>query len=48
MRRLSLCVGGAEYLLDDGEIREIVLKGERRVSASSVPSTFLTIDNRTT
>ena len=29
----DLAIGGAEYLLDDGEIRGIVQKGERRVIA---------------
>ena len=29
----DLAIGGAEYLLDDGEVRRIVLKGERRLIA---------------
>ena len=29
----DLAIGGAEYLLDDGEVRRIVLRGERRLIA---------------
>lgn len=29
----DLAIGGAEYLLDDGEVRQIILKGERRLIA---------------
>ena len=29
----DLAISGAEYLLDDGEVRQIVLKGERRLIA---------------
>lgn len=29
----DLAIGGAEYLLDDGEVRKIILKGERRLIA---------------
>jgi len=29
----DLAIGGAEYLLDDGEVKRIILKGERRLIA---------------
>ncbi len=41
----DLAIGGAEYLLDDGEIRGIVVKGERRVIASRVSAIVVPVGN---
>lgn len=41
----DLAIGGAEYLLDDGEIRGIVQKGERRIIASRVSAIIVPAGN---
>lgn len=41
----DLAIGGAEYLLDDGEVRGIVRKGERRTIASRASAIIVPADN---
>jgi len=41
----DLAIGGAEYLLDDGEVRGIVRKGERRTIASRASAIIVSADN---
>ncbi len=41
----DLAIGGAEYLLDDGEVRGIVRKGERRTIASRTSAIIVPAGN---
>ena len=41
----DLAIGGAEYLLDDGEVRGIVRKGERRTIASRASAIIVPAGN---
>ena len=41
----DLAIGGAEYLLDDGEVRGIIRKGERRVIACRVSALIVRAGN---
>ncbi len=41
----DLAIGGAEYLLDDGEVKGIVLKGERRLIAYRESAIVVPKDN---
>jgi len=41
----DLAIGGAEYLLDDGEVKGIVQKGERRFIASRESAIITPVDN---
>lgn len=41
----DLAISGAEYLLDDGQVRGIVQKGERRTIASRVSAIIVPADN---
>ncbi len=41
----DLAIGGAEYLLDDGEVRGIVRKGERRTIASRTSALIVPAGN---
>ena len=41
----DLAIGGAEYLLDDGEVRGIVQKGERRTIASRESAIIVPVGN---
>ena len=41
----DLAIGGAEYLLDEGEVRGLVLRGERRTIACRVSTLIVPADN---